>query len=169
MYNCIPHGHVTIIIPGFGESIQATPWIKESINNFLALRGNCVFLMDYTVFGPVRTVKWYLYLWQHFFGISAVLKKKIEDIGAPENTVMFGFSFGSRLAIDVGHDLAMEGKQVDKIYACDPAGPGFTAYPADKRHFSRLKDPKKAANFVQCINTSVDKGTHYYDCHQNWR
>lgn len=31
------------------------------------------------------------------------------------------------------------------------------------------KDPKLAAKNVQCINTSNDKGTVVYNCHQNWR
>lgn len=44
---------------------------------------------------------------------------------------------------------------------CDPAGPGF--------YHKRVTDPKKAAKNVQCINTSVDFGTHVYNCHQNWR
>ena len=31
------------------------------------------------------------------------------------------------------------------------------------------KDPKLSAKNVQCINTSIDKGTTIYNCHQNWR
>lgn len=42
---------------------------------------------------------------------------------------------------------------------CDIAGPMF-----------RKKDFKAAAKNVQCIHTSNDYGTNYYDgCHQNWR
>jgi hypothetical protein len=30
-------------------------------------------------------------------------------------------------------------------------------------------DPKPAAKNVACINTSYDKGTYIYNCHQNFR
>lgn len=126
------------------------------IQNFLALRGNCVIFMDYSKFSSGG----YFDLVPHFDGISAVLKKKIASINNPENTVLFGFSFGARLVIDSGFESAKDGTTIDKIYACDPAGPGFQNY---------NKDPRKAANFVQCIHTSSDKGTTVYDCDQNWR
>lgn len=139
------------------------------IANFLTLRGNCVFFMDYSYFSSNESIEGYLQLWRHFYGISEVLKKKLKDLGEPKNIVLFGFSFGARLVVDAAYDLAMEGKKVDKIYACDPAGPGFTAYPADIRRNPYRKDAMKAATFVQCINTSDDKGTNAYNCHQNWR
>lgn len=31
-----------------------------------------------------------------------------------------------------------------------------------------MKDPKRAAQNVQCIHTSWDKGMHTRNCHQNW-
>lgn len=39
------------------------------------------------------------------------------------------------------------------------AGPGFDIF----------VDPKPAAKNVECINTSTDKGTPIYNCHQNFR
>lgn len=126
------------------------------ITNFLALRGNCVFFMDYTAF----STDGYQKLLPHFDAIAAVLRKKINKIGNFNNTLLFGFSFGSMLVIDAGYDLGLEGKLIDQIYACDPVGPGFSYY---------SKNPQKAAKFVQCINTSNDKGTTVYNCHQNWR
>ena len=47
------------------------------------------------------------------------------------------------------------------LKACDPAGPGFDPV-------YRL-DPKRAANFIQCIHTSNTYGTKVYNCHQDWR
>lgn len=138
------------------ESIDKTKWIKTLIVNFLALRGNCVFFMDYSKFSSSG----YDDLMPHFNGIAAVLKKKIRNIGNFENTVLFGFSFGSRLAIDAGYEIARGGQKIYQIFACDPAGPGFSYY---------SKNPEKAADFVQCINTSNDKGTTVYNCDQNWR
>lgn len=35
--------------------------------------------------------------------------------------------------------------------------------------FDNGKDPKSAAKIVACINTSSDKGTGVYNCHQNFR
>lgn len=145
-----------MITHGWGEKLSRTLWIKSMIQNFLALRGNCVFFMDYSNFSSSG----YFDLTPHFHDISAVLTKNILSFDTPENVVLFGFSFGARLVIDAGIDVSLEGKKIDKIYACDPAGPAF-------QHYSR--DPLEAANFVQCINTSTDKGTHVYNCHQNWR
>lgn len=45
---------------------------------------------------------------------------------------------------------------------CTFAGPGF-----DGSH--RAKDPKLGAQNVACIDTSNDKGTSHYNCHQNFR
>lgn len=153
---CDPHGNLTIIIHGWNEKIHKTSWIDEMIGKFLGLRGNCVIFVDYSRFssGP------YPALLPHFNGISKVLSKKLADLPSPEKIVMFGFSFGSRLAFDAGTDCAEQGKKFDKIFACDPAGPGFSPL---------SKNPQKAAKFVQCINTSQTKGTTIYNCHQNWR
>lgn len=41
------------------------------------------------------------------------------------------------------------------------AGPGFD---------HRLQPNQRlAAQNVQCVHTSRDKGTHHFNCHQNWR
>jgi hypothetical protein len=144
-----------MIVHGWGESIS-TPWVNEMVHNFLSLRGNCVFFMDYSNFSS----RGYFDLTPRFDGISAVLRKKISTFKSPEKIQMFGFSFGARLVVDAAMDVSKNGKKIGRIYACDPAGPGFFYY---------KKDPKRAANFVQCINTSNDKGTSNYNCHQNWR
>lgn len=126
------------------------------IDNFLALRGNCVFFMDYSEYSS----EGYFELVNYFHNISAVLSKKLKDLNHPKNTVLFGFSFGARLVIDAAISSTVDGVKIDKIYACDPASPGFHMY---------KKDPKKAANYVECINTSKTKGTDVYNCHRNWR
>lgn len=53
---------------------------------------------------------------------------------------------------------------IKKIFlACEPAGPGFD-------HRSPSPDHRPAAQNVQCIHTSSDKGTrHTASCHQNWK
>lgn len=42
------------------------------------------------------------------------------------------------------------------------AGPGFD-------HNTIQPDHKSAAQNVQCLHTSRDKGTRFYNCHQDWR
>lgn len=154
---CVPYYNYTIIVHGYGEKFEERPWIKEMVQKFLGLRFNCIFFMDYSNFSSGG----YFDLTPHFDGISAVLTKKILTIGNAENTVLFGFSFGARLVIDAGIKVAAKvGSMIDRIYACDPAGPGFGWY---------NKKSQNAAKFVECINTSDDKGTGRYDCHRNWR
>lgn len=126
------------------------------VKKFLQFRYNCVFFMDYSNFSSGG----YFDLTPHFDGISAVLTKKMLTLGNTENTVLFGFSFGARLVIDAGIKVAATGAEIDRIYACDPAGPGFGWY---------KKNSRKAAKYVECIHTSDDKGTTRYDCHRNWR
>lgn len=144
-----------MIVHGWKESISS-PWVNEMVHNFLSLRGNCVFFMDYSNFSS----KGYFDLTPHFGGISAVLRKKVLSFNSPGKIQMFGFSFGARLVVDAAIDVSEKGTKIDRVYACDPAGPGFFYY---------KKDSRRAANFVQCINTSKDKGTTNYNCHQNWR
>lgn len=35
--------------------------------------------------------------------------------------------------------------------------------------FDYYEDPTPAAKNVACVDTSYDKGTYYYNCHQNFR
>lgn len=48
------------------------------------------------------------------------------------------------------------------IFCVIPAGPGFD-------HRSNQPNHRDAAQNVQCIHTSRDKGTRFYNCHQDWR
>lgn len=50
------------------------------------------------------------------------------------------------------------------MIVCDPAGPGFDS----NATFVQQLDPMSAAENVQCIHTSIDKGTSRRQCHQNW-
>jgi hypothetical protein len=144
-----------MIVHGWGESIS-TPWVNKMVQNYLSFRGNCVFFMDYSNFSS----RGYFDLTPHFGEISSTLRRKLLSFNSPEKIQMFGFSFGARLVVDAAIDVSKSGRKIGRIYACDPAGPGF---------FNYKKDPKRAANFVECINTSRDKGTTAYNCHQNWR
>lgn len=115
-----------------------------------------MFYMDYSNFSTGG----YYDLTPHHDGISAVLTKKIISFENNDNILLYGFSFGARLAIDAGIESGLKGYEIDKIYACEPAGPGFFWY---------AKNSQKAAKYVECIHTSTDKGTAVYNCHRNWR
>lgn len=109
--------------------------------------------MNYTYYAN----KSYSSLVSNFNGIATVLTKKIMQIGNYDRQVCFGFSYGSRLFIEAGKRIGNQ--SIDRMELCDPAGPGF----------SNNIDPKLSAKNVACINTSTDKGTSQYNCHQNFR
>ena len=112
--------------------------------------------MDYSPFSLVPS---YIRLVMNFHKIANLLLRKITQIGNYDRMFLFGFSFGSRLCFEAAAKLGHQ--VIDRIDACDPAGPGF-----DGNMWST--DPKKAAKHVACINTSSDKGTRLYNCHQNF-
>lgn len=153
---CDLDGNFTMIVHGWNEGIS-TPWLNRTIAQFLRHRGGCVFFIDYSKFANAPN---YFNLVSHFEGISRVLTNKMRQIGNFDRQYCFGFSFGSRLCIDAGINIGNQ--QISNMDLCDPAGPGF-----DRTKFA--KDPKLAAKNVACINTSVDKGTKVYNCHQNFR
>lgn len=124
------------------------------IKNFLYARGGCVIFMNYTKYANVSD---YFELVGHFSGIATVLVTKTKQIGNLDRLLCFGFSFGSRLCINAG--IQIGNRSIDRMELCEPAGPGFNIY----------EDPKPAAKNVACINTSTDKGSSNYNCHQNFR
>jgi hypothetical protein len=152
---CDSSGNTSFVVHGWLESVER-PWARPLVKEFLDLRGNCVFFMDYSNY----STRGYFSLTPHFNQISDLLTEKITAIATPSRMSMFGFSFGARLVLNTGIKLGKSGSRVDRIFACDPAGPGFGRY--------RLKSTS-AAKFVQCIHTSNNYGTTRYDCHQNWR
>ncbi|KAG5667338.1 hypothetical protein PVAND_015321 [Polypedilum vanderplanki] len=154
-HGCDPDGNATFIVHGWIESIEKS-WAMPMIAAFLKTNGNCVFFMDYWHYA----MHWYIFLLPNFESLSDLLMKKVNVIANPQKTTFFGFSFGARIVISAGVKIARNGTKVAKIYACDPAGPGFG-------HFGI--DQSTAADFVQCVHTSNTYGTGWYDCSQNWR
>lgn len=113
---CDPSGNFSIIVHGWLEGIGTT-WAGLTVSNLLKYRGGCVFFMDYSRYANVSR---YLALTPHFQGISSVLLKKVKQIGNYDQLYVFGFSFGSRLAIDVG--LKLGNQSISRMDICDPAG-----------------------------------------------
>lgn len=72
---------------------------------------------------------------------------------------MFGFSFGSHLVFESAYQYGP--KKVARADCCDPAGPSFPASAASVKH------AKDAAQTVQCIHTSSDKGTTLRYCQKD--
>jgi len=83
------------------------------INEFLKLRGNCVFFMDYSFYSTGG----YFQLTPHFNSLTNLLTEKILKIAMPQNAVLFGFSFGARLVTKAGVLIASSDEsKIDKIY-----------------------------------------------------
>lgn len=151
-----------IIVHGWLESINTT-WVNKTISSLLQTRGGCVFLMDYSKYA----IEWnYFNLVPHFEGLSALLTKKFKQIGNFDRQFCFGFSFGARLCVDAGINVGNQ--LIGRMDLCELTGPGFGPiwffWPNP-----RARDPKLASKNSQCINTSTDKGTSTYNCHQNFR
>lgn len=64
----------------------------------------------------------------------------------------------SNLKRSISHNISVRNT------VCDPAGPGFD----HNVTFQAQNRPQLAAQNVQCIHTSYDKGTALRNCHQNW-
>ena len=145
-----------MIVHGWLEGFEKTNWVNETVEQLLKHRGGCVYFMDYSIYAN----DWdYFRLVSQFERISAVLTKKFEHIGNFDRQYCFGFSFGARLCVESGFAV---GSVIESMDLCDPAGPGFN-------FFWRIRDPKLGAKNVGCINTSIDKGSRVYNCHQNFR
>lgn len=134
------------------------------VNNFLSARGGCVILMEYSYYSqyprPYTDVA-YRYFWLRDIFVNAL--KMFENY---ERMFVFGFSFGSRIAIGAGAVLTGQNRgipQLPNLHLCDPAGPEFDYITL------RYIPATNAALNVQCIGTSNDYGTKIYDCHQNFK
>lgn len=113
---CDVDGNFAMIAHGWIEGI-ITPWVRLVVRNLLKFRGGCVFFMDYSTFANVSN---YFSLTYNFNGISDVFLKKFRQIGNYDRQYCFGFSFGSRLCIDVG--LRIGNQSIGRMDLCDPAG-----------------------------------------------
>lgn len=152
-------------------------------------RGGCIICVDYGLWArrsyPILLLKFnilndILYEW-----LSQQIDYRIID---PQRTFAFGFSYGGQLASAIGQRLPAH-RQLQKIdrnamfpnlefiefsnqincclllinsrTVCDIAGPGFD--------YVSVTDHRKSARNVQCYYSSLDKGSHFYRCHQNIR
>lgn len=87
------------------------------IGNFSKYRRGCIFVVDYSTFSNVQN---YFELVGNFKGISEVILKKIQQIGNFDRQLCFGFSFGSRLCIEIG--LLLGNQTLKQMDLCEPAG-----------------------------------------------
>jgi Lipase len=157
---CNPNEKYAFIFHGYTQSCQ-TQWVTDLKANLAMYRGGCIICVDYSEFAMGEYVDLVLGFWF----IVKVVKTKIIQMRLerflPENGYIFGFSFGAQIAMRA----AIGGfgpRSLAELDACDPAGPGFD----DK--IKNLGNYSKAAKNVQCIHTSLDKGTKTRTCDQNW-
>lgn len=130
------------------------------VNNFLTHSGGCVIVMEYSYWSAGD----YGVLCNRYELLRETLRKKVLEVGTLSRIFFFGFSFGARLVQGVGYNFTMSNggvPPIKRIDLCDPAGPGFD-YQA-----RAVPDPSMAAENVQCIHTSNDKGTTIFNCDQD--
>ncbi|XP_055627225.1 uncharacterized protein LOC129769160 [Toxorhynchites rutilus septentrionalis] len=161
--NCSTTEKFSIIAHGWHENCYETFWIGDLEENLRVHRGGCVICMDYSTFSSGG----YPYLFKRFNNLSGVLLKFLRSLQYEgmqfENLYMFGFSFGAQLVLDAGNQIGFN--VIEEIDTCDMAGPGF-----DQDRFFKGINFRNAAQNVQCIHTSTDKGTKLMNkCHQDWR
>jgi len=113
---CDPNGNFSIVVHGWLESINTT-WANSTVFNLLQYRGGCVFFMDYSAYSKVE---YYYKLVSHFTGISNSLLRKVNQIGRNDQLYLFGFSFGSRLCMDVG--VKVGNQSISRMDLCERAG-----------------------------------------------
>lgn len=120
LQSCDPSANFSIIVHGWGESVN-TPWVPITVNSLLKFRGGCVFFMDYFKYANVSDY-YQLATKEKFDGISALLVRKLTQIGIGNLDRMygFGFSFGSRLLPDAAMKIGFQ--PFNRMDLCDPAG-----------------------------------------------
>ncbi|CAD7088698.1 unnamed protein product [Hermetia illucens] len=156
---CTPDDRFAFLLHGWRESCDVD-WMKLLIAKLTAHRGGCIVCIDYGALAQEAYVR----LLRKFGPLTDIMTNKLKYMYLqglnPDKTFMFGFSFGGQLSTAIGNTFGPN--QIKEIDTCDMAGPGFDFRVASLDH-------KDAAQNVQCIHTSRDKGTKNYDCHQDWR
>uniref|UniRef100_A0A1B0DPG4 Lipase domain-containing protein n=1 Tax=Phlebotomus papatasi TaxID=29031 RepID=A0A1B0DPG4_PHLPP len=165
-----------IIVPGWRETCELE-WVFDLVRNLISHRGGTILCMDYTIYSAES----YFRLVRHFDAIAEVLTRKLCDlelIGLPPAVgFLFGFSYGGQLVSEAGRRVGPGRiKEIDSRFpiplrrpslifflflVCDMAGPGFESKTPPNHSL--------AAENVQCIHTSRDKGIRYSTCHQDWK
>ncbi|XP_039440031.1 pancreatic lipase-related protein 2-like [Culex pipiens pallens] len=160
--SCKPSEQFAIIVHGWREGTD-TEWVGDMVSNFTVHRPGCVMVMHYA--NNSHTIDYFGELLPHFDKLANVLAahlRRMESIGFdPAKGHIFGFSMGAQLALEGSRRFGLQ--KINRIDACDPAGPGFDTVPENM-----LLDPKQAARQVQCIHTSANFGTRRRDCHISW-
>ncbi|XP_063709233.1 hepatic triacylglycerol lipase-like [Culicoides brevitarsis] len=159
---CPPEStELSIIIHGWTESYQKTLWVPDFMSNLTEARKGCHLFMDYSKYAAAD----YGTLVINFKYIMPALvnqfKILFDDHGYDgKKAFIFGFSYGAHLAVQSSHKFGM--RRIGRIDVCDPAGPSF---------FGDIDLALKyslAADYVQCIHTSIDKGTYQRYCPFSW-
>lgn len=133
---CSPTGNFAVVVHGYNETVN-TGWVNATISNLLKYRGGCVFFMDYSKYAVVAN---YVDLFYNFNNISPVLQKKIKQIGNYDRLYLFGFSYGSRLAIDAGKKIGTQ--LISRMDLCDPASEWTRKWL--EKHFFMLNFPLRS-------------------------
>ncbi|XP_063709234.1 uncharacterized protein LOC134837777 [Culicoides brevitarsis] len=160
---CPPEStELSIIIPGWTESYEKTLWVPDFMSNLTEARKGCHLFMDYSKYGVNPDI--YTLFTQFKYIMPALVnqfKILFDDHGYDgKKTFIFAFCYGAQLAIHASHKFGV--RRIGRIDACDP----LTYYfPGD---IDMAIKYALAADIVQCIHTSIDKGTIQRFCPISW-
>ncbi|XP_063709235.1 uncharacterized protein LOC134837778 [Culicoides brevitarsis] len=159
---CPPEStELSIIVHGWTESYEKTEWVPDFMSNLTEARKGCHLFMDYSKFAAAdyaKLVENFKYIMPAFVNQLKIL---FDDIGYDgKKAFIFGFSYGAHVAVQGAYSFGM--RRIGRIDVCDPAGPSF---PGDIDLALKFA---LAADIVQCIHTSCDKGTHQRYCPISW-
>ncbi|XP_053674282.1 uncharacterized protein LOC128724584 [Anopheles nili] len=161
-YGCTTSDPFVVTVHGWMNGCYRTPWLQDTLNNFVIHRKGCVLCMDYS---PITDSSDFFTVVAQIDGIASTLVKKMRQLIAfgmnPLKGMLYGFSLGTQVAFHAGRDLAPV--KLGRIDACDPPGIGF-----DSNATHNSLSVMDAAVEVQCIHTSSNIGTLQRVCHKDW-
>uniref|UniRef100_A0A336KTQ1 CSON015090 protein n=1 Tax=Culicoides sonorensis TaxID=179676 RepID=A0A336KTQ1_CULSO len=158
---CHPGQKFTVLVHGWTQHCEKEV-MKLLAMKYKRYRGGCVTCFDY---GPYASDPNYFRLVRHFRMLRDALVDKLNIMASQglrfQDSHGWGFSYGARLILRA---LERVNGRYESVDICDMAGPGF-----DNRLRNKC-DYRNAADNVQCIYTSNNRGTRCTTgCHQNWR
>lgn len=95
---------------------MSSAWVNSTIMNLLKYSNGCVLFVDYNFFAKDG----YFTLLDNFYPLAKLIGRKIEQIGNFSRIFMHGFSFGGRLATEVG--VVNANGTIGRMDLLEPAG-----------------------------------------------
>lgn len=98
-----------------------TTWFNATIMNLLKYSNGCVMLIDYNFFS--KNGDYFGMVATDFYPLAKLIGRKVVQIGNFSRIFMHGFSFGARLAAEVG--VVNTNGTIGRMDLLEPAGITF--------------------------------------------